>query len=192
MAAGSNSLRVVASRLRVIDRTAREALPRLADFYLVHIVTARTLRCVAAAHRAREIAREMRALISGRPIRRDDLASTVAFVVRSRKPSLRTPIYPEEDAGRRGTLAQLQRKLAPTSALVVPVLRNGDVVGTLSLCYSESGRSHAAHDVPRAQRLAGRIAQALANPSDAASRLRPTARHARQGTTLRRRVGARN
>src|SRR5689334_11184556 len=113
---------------RALDRAARGAFPKLADFCLVHVAKPRTLCCVAAAHSTRQFARDMRALVSAHRIRRDDLASTVAFVVRSGKPALRTGIYHEDDRTDRSAAAQLQRKLAPTSALVVPVMRDDEVM----------------------------------------------------------------
>jgi GAF domain-containing protein len=177
---------------RALDRAAREAFPRLADFYFLHIVNPRTLRCVAAAHRARQFERDMRTMVGAYPIRRDDLASTAALVVRSRKPALRTGIYGDSDTGRRSASALLQRKLAPTSALVVPVVTEDEVIGALSLCYSHSGRSHGPQHVRLAERLAARIATVLTAASHAASRLHTAARHAGQRTTLRRRMAARN
>jgi GAF domain-containing protein len=182
----------LASQRRALDRTARQALPRLADFCLIHVATAKTLRCIAEAHRARHLAGDMQTLVSAHRIRRDDLASTVAAVARSRKPALRTTIYDDDDRPSRGVRAQARRRLAPTSALVVPVVHHGEVLGTLSLCYSHSGRSHGPHQVPLAERLATRIAEALTAAFDAASRLRTAARHARQRTARRRRVAARD
>jgi GAF domain-containing protein len=173
-----------AAHQRALDRAARDAFPRLADFCLVHVATPRTLRCVAAAHRTRHLARDMRSLVSTHRIRRDDLASTVAFVVRSRKPALRTEIYRDDDRYR-SAAARLQRKLAPISALVVPVIRDDEVLGAVSLCYSHSGRSHGPQHVPLAERLAARIAAALTAASHASSRLRSAARHARQRRTIR-------
>jgi transcriptional regulator with GAF, ATPase, and Fis domain len=177
---------------RRAGRAARAAFPRLADFYFVHVTTPRTLRCVAAGHRARHFARDMRAMVGTCPIRRDDLASTAAFVVRSGKPALRPGIYRDDDRVRRGAAAALQRRLAPTSVLVVPVMTDHQVLGALSLCYSDSGRSHGPQHVPLAERLAARIAAALTAASHAASRLRSAARHARQRTAIRHRMGPRD
>jgi transcriptional regulator with GAF, ATPase, and Fis domain len=177
---------------RRAGRAARAAVPRLADFYFVHVTTPRTLRCVAAGHRARKFARDMRAMVGTCPIRRDDLASTAAFVVRSGKPALRRGIYRDNDHARGSASLMLQRRLAPTSALVVPVMADHQVLGALSLCYSHSGRSHGPQHVPLAQRLAARIAAALTAASHAASRLRSATRHARQRTALRQRMGTRD
>jgi GAF domain-containing protein len=134
----------------------------------------------------------MRALVGAHPIRRDDLASTAAFVVRSRKAVLRPGIYLDNDGARRGASARLQSKLAPTSALVVPMMCDDEVLGALSLCYSHSGRSHGPQHVPLAERLAARIAAALTAATHAASRLRSAARHARQRSANRHRMAARD
>lgn len=184
-------LTALAAQRRVIDRAARAALPRLGDFCLVHVATPRTLRCVSACHCATHFSRDMRTLVSARPIRRDDLVSTVAGVVRSHKPALRTGIYHDDDAAR-STAARLHRKLAPTSALVVPLVNDGVVLGALSLCYSHSGRSHARHQVPLAERVAARLTAVLIAAGHAASRLRAAARHARQRRPFRGRLAARN
>jgi GAF domain-containing protein len=102
----------------------------------------------------------MLAVLSLRPIRRDDLTSTVACVVRSGRPALRAAIR-TEDLDRHGTAARLYRRLAPRSALVVPLVSGDTLLGTVSLCYSHSGRSHTPHHVPQAQRFAIRVAAAL-------------------------------
>jgi GAF domain-containing protein len=181
-----------ASHSRALDRCVREAIPDLADFCFVHVATARTLRCVAAAHGTPHLTRAMRMLVRGTPIRRDDLVSTVAFVVRTHKPTLRKGIVDDDAAEVRSARAQLHRKLAPRSALVVPLLQDGVALGALSLCYSHSGRSHAARHMPLARRLAVRIAALLTAASNAASRLRAAARQPGQGATARRRLAARN
>jgi GAF domain-containing protein len=184
------------SHRRAVDRAARQAFPQLADFCLIHVAAPRTLRCVVAAHRVPTFSRDMRALVAAPRIRRDDLSSTVACVVRSGKPALRTEIRPEiysddERLHRRG-VTRIQQRLAPTSALVVPVLGEGIVLGTVSLCYSHSGRTHGPQHVPLAERFAARIAAALVAASNAASRLRSAARHARQRRTVRRRLASRD
>jgi GAF domain-containing protein len=177
---------------RAIARAAREAIPNLADFCLVHLVAGNALTCVAGAHSTPGGTRNMRALMKAQRIALDDRFSTVATVVRTRRATIRRDIYPDDEAA--GQLSELQRKLAPTSALVVPIVTDRGVLGAISLCYSHSGRSYAARHLALAKRLALRLAETLTprQPADAAHGLRAAARHARQGTTLRRRVAARN
>jgi GAF domain-containing protein len=186
--------RVVESR-RAIERTARAAVPTLADFCLVHLIAGRGIVFIAGVHATRTGGRDIRALMRAHRIRPDDPDSTVAQVVRTRRPTLRTTILPDiaERSGRAGGVADLHRRLAPTSALVVPILRNDVVLGAVSLCYSQSGRSYGTRHLASAERLASRIAEVLtAARTNASPGLRATARHARQGTAIRRRVAARN
>ena len=164
-------LSTLAAQQRFIHGAARRAIPRLADYCLIHVATPRSLRCVTAVHRASDHSRDMLAMMSARPIRRDDLTSTVAGVMRSGKPALRPSIRLEETAaGGHRPVVRLYSRLAPRSALVVPLMAGSTVLGTLSLCYSDSRRSHAPHHVPQAERLAGRVAAALIAAVHAASR----------------------
>jgi hypothetical protein len=175
----------------MIERIARESVPAVADFCLVHLVAGRSIRCVAAVHSTRGGGRDMRALMKTHRIRCDDRDSTVAHVVRTRRATLRTGISLEMPARpRAGGVADLHRRLAPTSALVVPIVGGAAVLGALSLCYSHSGRAYNARQIPSAQRLASRIADALipGSPVSGPLGLRAPGRHAAQGTFVRRRV----
>jgi GAF domain-containing protein len=195
-ALAARSAATVADSRRAIERTARAAVPSLADFCLVHLVAGRGITFIAGAHATRAGRRHIRALMRTHRIRPDDPDSTVAQVVRTRRPTLRTTIFPDlnERNVRTGGIADLHRRLAPTSALVVPILRDGTVLGAVSLCYSQSGRSYGARHLPSAERLASRIAEVLTPGArtKASLGLRAAARHARQSTTMRRRVAARN
>jgi GAF domain-containing protein len=130
--------------------------------------------------------------------RRDDAGSTVAQVIRTGHPILRSDIPAESLRLSTGVkadpVADLHRRLATRSVLAVPIRLGERVLGAVSLCYSDSGRSYVARDVPAATRLAMRIARVLTSVRvpDATVGLRPAARHPRQGTTIRRRVAARN
>ena len=185
-------LSALTSQRRVIARTARAAFPGLADYCLIHVATTpRTLRCIWAEDRATPFSVDMRAIVSARPIRCNDLTSTVAGVVRSGKPTLRRDIHHDEPK-RPPARALAFRRLAPKSALVVPLLDKGAVLGALSLCYSHSGRTHTRRHVPLAQRLAARIAGVLLAATHATRRLHTAARDARQGASLRQRLDTRN
>ena len=183
----------IAAARNAVQRSARHAVPALADFCLVHLVCGRTIRCVAGAHATRPGARAIRELMTTHRIRLNDRDSTVAHVVRSGRATLRTEIHQDPDTARAGVVAALHRRLAPTSALVVPIVHGGAVLGALSLGYSHSGRSYAARHVASARRLATHIAGVLLPPTgiDAAMGLRAAA-HAGHTSALRRRVAARN
>src|SRR5690349_8892799 len=74
---------------RTIQQIARRAVPALADFAVVFMVTGRSIVGVASAHTSPAGARLLRALQRVYHVRRDDLHSTVAQVVRTGQPSLR-------------------------------------------------------------------------------------------------------
>jgi GAF domain-containing protein len=188
-----------AARLTAIRRLVRGAVPTLADFSLFYVPHASIISCVACAHATPTGARLLRALAREYHLRRNDRSSTVAEVMRTGRPIVRKDIPVELEAGRsphseRETVANLHRRLAARSALVVPVAGDRSVLGALTLCYSQSERSYSARDVHTAMRLAAHIADALTGDGgvDATVRLRAAAGNPRQGTTLRRRVAARN
>jgi transcriptional regulator with GAF, ATPase, and Fis domain len=99
-------------------------------------------------------------------IRRNDLVSSVAQVIRTQRPLLRPRVYQEpQEQVRKNEASELQRRLAPRSVLVVPIMSGPAVVGALSLCYSESGRSHAERHLGPARKIALRISRALQGPA---------------------------
>ena len=159
--------------MKAVERTARDAIPHIADFCLVHVVDGPSIPCVAAHHISREKQTRLREMMRNLRIRRNDLVSSVAQVIRTKRPLLRTRVYEEPSAstprprrtGRTkpggGEVAELHRRLAPCSVLVVPIMAGSAVLGALSLCYSESRRSYATRHLGPARRLALRIANAL-------------------------------
>lgn len=186
-------VRPIGSKQHAITRTLREALPALGDFGFVCVTTGPTIPCVAAAHATRPGMRLVRELARRYRIRVSDRWSTVAHVVRTGRPLVRSYITPEpNDAAVRGAVAEYHRRLAPRAALVVPIVVGGVSVGALTLCYSRAGLSYAGRKIAAAGRVAERIAKLLTSTGpDAATGLRSAARDARQGTTVRRRVAAR-
>jgi GAF domain-containing protein len=157
--------------VNAIERAAREAVPAIADFSLVHLVDGARIRCVAGTHVSPAGRLLVRALMRRTAIRRTDLVSTAAHVIRTARPLLRTHIRPEPEPSlpRRG-VADLQRRLAPRSVLVVPIAIAGAVRGTLSLGYADSGRVYTARQLAAARRLARRIADAIATITPSAAR----------------------
>ena len=157
--------------MNAIERVARDAVPLLADFCLVHVVNGAVIPCVAAVHVSRGGQQRLRALMRNHSIRSNDLVSSVAHVVRTRRPLLRQRVREEAgsaDAG--GEIGNLHQRLAPRSVLVVPITAGRVVVGALSLCFSESGRSYAVQHLAPARRIATRIAQVLVPPAHASRR----------------------
>jgi GAF domain-containing protein len=179
---------------RNIQEIARRSVPALADFAVVYMMAGRWIVGIASAHFSPTGERLLRALLRIYRIRRTDLRSTVAQVVRTGRPSLRRSIQHDSQPAPRGSVADLHRRLACRSALVLPILVGTTVTGAVSLCYAESGRTYAPPDVAGAERVARQIARTvpLSLPHAAASRLRAAAGDARRHTTLRRRVAPRN
>jgi PAS domain S-box-containing protein len=74
---------------------------------------------------------------------------------------------------------ELLEALAPRTALAVPLIAHGAIVGALTLAWSESERAYDADLTERAEELAGRAAMAVAN-----SRLYLEAQHAQSRLSL--------
>jgi GAF domain-containing protein len=186
----------LAAAARMIDRSLRTAVPSLCDFGLVHVAIDQAIVGVGAAHRRPEGLRLVRELLRIHRLRASDSFSTVAHVIRTRQPLLRSdiPAEPVTSERRVDRVAQLHRMLAPRSALVLPIVVRDSVLGAVSLCYSDSGRRYRQADVGSGARLAlqvGYILMMAALPH-ADARLHTATGHARQGTTVRRRVAPRN
>ena len=151
---------------RYVERLSRAAVPALADFCLVYLVDGGQLRCVASAHATRAGNRLLRALNKVYKITRDDRESTVAQVVRLRRPSLRVEIRPEHQTPDRlvaelARVFDIHRQLRARSALVVPIEGRAGVLGAVAFSYAQSGRHYNQADLPVAERVAHQIALAV-------------------------------
>ena len=179
---------------RSIQEIARRAVPAVADFVIVFMVTGRSIVGVASAHVSPAGNRLLRVLRQIYRIRRDDLRSTVAQVIRTGRPSLRRSIQYDDQPARRGSVADLHRRLACRSVLVIPMVIGREVAGAVTLCYAGSGRTYAPADLAGARRVAREIARTilLPVPHAAPPRLRAAVGDARRHPTVRRRVAARN
>src|SRR5262245_60297740 len=179
---------------RSIQGIARRAVPALADFAIVFLVAGRSIVGIASAHISPAGNRLLRTLQRIYRIRRDDLQSTVAQVIRTGRPSLRRSIQDDGQPAPRGSVADLHRRLACRSALVLPIRVGAAVAGAITLCYAGSGRSYAPADLAHAERVVREITRnvALPMPHAAAPRLRAAVGDARRHTSVRRRVAPRN
>ena len=173
---------------RAIEQIARGAVPALADFAMVFVVAGRSVVGIASAHVSPGGERLLRALRRVYRVRREDLHSTVAQVVRTGRPSLRRDILNENHShAPPGSVADLHRRLACRSALVLPIRVGETVTGAVSLCYAGSGRSYGASDLAYARRIAREIARAV--PSSlphAPHRLRAATGDTRRHAAIRR------
>jgi GAF domain-containing protein len=149
-----------------LELVARATVPAFADFCLVYLLDGEQLRCVASAHATRAGDRLLRALNKVYKITRGDRDSTVAQVVRLRRPSLRGEIRPEYQTTdtRLSELAgvfDIHRQLAVRSALVVPIEGRAGILGAVALSYAKSGRQYKPAHVPIAERVAHQLALAV-------------------------------
>src|SRR6266550_6594586 len=152
------STATVRAARKTIEQIARGAVPALADFAMVFVVTGRSIVGIASAHVSPSGERLLRALRRVYRVRREDLHSTVAQVVRTGRPSLRRDILNENHSRpARGSVADLHRRLACRSALVLPIRVGETVTGAVSLCYAQSGRTYARADLAGARRIAQEI-----------------------------------
>jgi len=179
---------------RSIREIARRAVPALADFAMVFMVAGRSIVGIASVHISPAGGRLLRALQRIYRIRRDDLQSTVAQVIRTGRPSLRRSIQYDGQPAPRGSIADLHRRLACRSALVLPIHIGATVAGAVTLCYAGSGRTYAPGDLAGARRVARAIARTalLPVPHARATRLRAAVGDARRHTSIRRRLAPRN
>jgi GAF domain-containing protein len=194
------ALSIATAAPKAARRTIREivsrSIPDLADFCVVFVVAGRRIVGVASAHANPDGNRVLRALQRTYRVRRADLQSTVAQVVRTGRPLIRRTILPESHPrpAPRGSVEDLHRRLACRSALVLPIRVGRNVFGAVSLCYAGSGRTYTKAAVQAGGRVAREIARAVAPPelSHGAVRVRTATGNTRREATVRRRVVSRD
>jgi len=148
---------------RVLQRLARSFVPALADFCLIHLVERRHLRCIASAHSTRQGQRLVRLLAGNTPIPCDDPLSTAAHVVRTGRVQIRSEIMSDVGVPCRSGVARALRRLAPQSAMVIPLIGRGPALGAITLCYADSGRRYTAQHTRSAKRVARLVTKYLSN-----------------------------
>jgi PAS domain S-box-containing protein len=148
-----------------LQSVARLAVPRLADWCVVHLAGADgTLQRMATAHvnsrkdaLSRELARRY-------PLDRH-LAYPAATAFRETRPTL-VPVLDSSTlrtAARDGQELALLLELAPRSEIAVPLLARGRALGVLNLLVTESERSFELSDLHLAEELARQAALAIDN-----------------------------
>lgn len=145
---------------------ARLCVPRIADWCAVDMVEDDTIRRLAVVHADPSKVEWAQELQKRYPPHPDD-AYGVPNVLRTGKSEL----YPEvaDDilvATARDTehLAML-RQVGFTSAMVVPLMARGRILGAITLVWAESGRRYDASDLAFAEELARRASLAVDNAS---------------------------
>jgi PAS domain S-box-containing protein len=147
----AESSRVLSGSLdldETLPAIARLAVPDIADWCAVHLVSRRGLRSVAAAHGdpAKQVVAEL--LAAERPM------DAVARVVRSGRSELCCEVPASEEA---------YRSLGTVSAMVVPMRARDQVLGAITLGSAASGRRFGAGDLALAEDLGVRAGAAVDN-----------------------------
>jgi PAS domain S-box-containing protein len=151
---------------RTLARLAQLAVPRIADWFVIDFVAndGAGPRPVAIAHPDPSKVSLVEYLHRRYPPDADALVGLPA-VLRSGRAALYARIDDEflNEAGLDHEYATLLRGLGLRSAMIVPLIVRGNVLGALTFAVAESGRSYSEEDLPFAEELAQRCANAIDN-----------------------------
>ncbi len=149
-----------------LAQVARLAVPVFADWCAVDLVVhgATTPRRLAVAHvdpTKVELARELDAKYPPNP----DAPTGVSNVLRTGKSELHAEISDSmlAEACVDDEHLRIARQLGLRSALIVPLISRGHVLGALTCVFAESGRAYTEEDLQIATELARRCANAIDN-----------------------------
>jgi GAF domain-containing protein len=164
LAAASSRLASSLDYEKTVAEVARLAVPRLADWVVVHVLDDGHIRNLTVAHvdpAKVAMAEEAQARW---PESSDDDAG-VARVIRTGV----SEVYPDitDDmlalGARDAEHLRLLREVGMSSVLVVPLKAADRTIGALTLIAAESGRRYSDEDLPFAEDVASRAAHAIAN-----------------------------
>ncbi len=165
LADASALLAVTLDPQETLRKTARLAVPRLADLCVVHLLDdAGELRLVEVTHVDPVKGAMARAYEERWPTPADaPIGPPVA--IRERRALLERRVSPEHLARAAHSSEHLETisTLLPRSAIVVPLEARGRVLGAITLVTDESGRDYDEDDLELARNLAARAALAVDN-----------------------------
>ncbi len=165
LAEASNQLAGSLDYQTTLQKIAQLALSTLADWCIVDIIEADqsiNRLAVAAAEASKE---ELLHQLQQRYPPDWDSPQPAAVALRAGAPQL-IPSFSQEALAamcRDDEHFQLIQRLAPRSAMVVPLIARGNTIGVITLATSESGRQYNVEDLMLAQELARRSAIAIDN-----------------------------
>jgi signal transduction histidine kinase len=147
-----------------LQAVARLAVPAFADWCIVDVVEAEQIRRVAVAaadpdqdDALRELQRRFQPTWDSPQPAARALRSGAPVVFEAFDPErLRETVRDEEHYA-------LMERLAPRSAVAVPLVARGDTLGAITFAWSGSGRHYSAADIPFAEDLARRVALVVDN-----------------------------
>jgi len=154
------------TRAEVMRNVTRAAVPRLGDWCSMHVLprASSLIPEVEIAHANPEMVRYARELQDRFPYD-TDAAVGIPHVIRSGA----SEFYPLITDAVIGSLAtsdaerDIMRELELRSAIAVPLVKRGQVLGAIQFVMTSSGRLYTPDDLALAEALAGRIASSLAN-----------------------------
>ena len=147
-----------------LQRVASLALPAFADWCIVDVLEGDEIHRVAVAARREESRRALEEL------RRSyvpalESPQPAAVALRERRPVV---FYDFDAASLKATTRderhyELMEQLGPRSAMALPMIARGHVVGAITFAWAESGRRYTDADLPLAEEIARRAGLAVDN-----------------------------
>ena len=147
-----------------LQRVARLTLPALADWCIVDLLEGDEIHRVAVAARREDSQRALEELRrSYEPTL--DSPQPAAQALREREPVLFQDFTPEslKATTRDDRHFELMTQLAPCSAMALPLMARGNVIGAITFAWAESGRRYTDADLPLAEEIARRAGLAVDN-----------------------------
>jgi PAS domain S-box-containing protein len=147
-----------------LQQVAHLAVPAFADWCIVDLVEGDQIQRVAVAA-ANEASQEALEELRHRYPPTLDSPQPAARALRERKPVLFDEFTPESlaETVRDEYHHELIQRLGPRSAIAVPLVARGHVVGAITFAWAQSGRRYTDADLPLAEEIARRSALAVDN-----------------------------
>ncbi len=163
----SEAGRLLASTLdhrQALKTVAYLAVPQLADWCMVHVVEDGEIATAEIIHHDPGVASLTRRLRERYPPN-PDVPEGAYRVIRTGEPVLYSHIDDDllAESTRDGDHARILRELGTASAMVVPLMVRGEVLGAFSLVRGEGSPRYTPEDLVLAERLADRAAVAVDN-----------------------------
>jgi len=154
------------SYAKTLERIAELAVPELADWCVVDMLTdSGSLRRLAVATSDRKKQRTVFDMARRYPVDRTSPSNRAARVLGTAEPELisEVPNALLEEVAQDPEHLEMLREIGIVSAMIVPLGTGGRLLGTMSLATSESGRRYGEEDLSTAVELARRAATAIEN-----------------------------
>lgn len=147
-----------------LQRVARLAVPAFADWCIVDVVEDGVIHRVAVAAAAEDSQDALEELRLRYPPSIDS-PQPAARALREERPVLFYDFTPDElEATTRDEYHfELMKRLAPQSAIAVPLVARGHTVGAITFAWAKSGRRYTDADLPLAEEIARRAGLAVDN-----------------------------